>query len=287
MRHLSLPRRVKGAYRVGITYVVILTLTALILIALLYPEYFILKGVQEKNPYHACQQSVEAASFLRVGNTEFYPYLTCETQQYTVTKNDPDEAKKVVAEAMKNCFYQFGRGEKELFSGEGNFCFVCSIVDFEGEGKKIRSLPEFQKFLFENPTEKNSYAKYLYKANANKEKELLLKEGKYTASVPVKKTGVIFTSNRWRSKVNKELEEDLKIVGYGGGVVTIVAFAASLIGTPVAGVAVFTAAGLVAGAYAVENFADYGQLSTVIAREYSVEELDKLKCTQEVAQKPS
>lgn len=181
-------------------------ITLVVLGAMLYPEYNIFTHIAEKTPYNICRQSVEARAFplTRVKNIELMPYLKCETQQYVITEKNVEEARKTIADAMYNCYYQFARGEKDLFDGEGIFCFVCSTIDFE----KLKEIPALKKYLFEEYGDaKNTYAQYLYKyKNFAAIKKQIQTKPEYTAPIPAQKTGVLFVYRKFKTAKQVEIE---------------------------------------------------------------------------------
>lgn len=83
------------------------------------------------------------------------------------------QLKTSVADRMAECWYMFGKGEVDPFSKfSGNVhCVQCYDIIFsddekEGVQKDAPALYDFPKFLAENyANEKETYAKYLYKAN--------------------------------------------------------------------------------------------------------------------------
>jgi len=264
--------------------IAVLIITLVLLIALLYPQYNIFAKIGGKMPYEICRNSVETASLMRFKNIELSPFLKCETQQYTITKNNAEEAKKTIADAMYNCYYQFAQGEKQLFSDEGKFCFICSTIDYELGGTKITELPEFQKYLFENYADsKNTYAQYLYKDKSDQTKKDL--GTKYVTALLRQKLGVFFTYDRFRTSANKELTQYLNKIALAGSTTAFVSAYIPLVGTPLAVISLAGSGLALVGGYAVQMFGDYSQISTVQLIQYSPEEINKLGCTQKIPQK--
>lgn len=269
------------------TFVIIMILMLVLLAALLYPEYNLFTRIATKTPYDVCRQSVEQASFMRLGNIELSPFLKCQTEQITIKEKDEETAKKKIADALYNCYYQFGRGEKELFSGTGTFCFVCSTIDFEDEGKKIGSLPEFNKYLFENyANTKETYAHYLYKDETKKTMETLKQKGEYTKTRPVQKLSVLLSYDRRTTEELKEEVTDFALFG-GAGAIAGIGLAATGFGAPVVLGVYALSAGSLAGGFGAYQFGQFTNIATVALKPYSAEELNKLGCTQKIQQKPT
>lgn len=252
---------------ITIIFVIIMILTLVLLVALLYPQYNIFIKIGGKAPYDICRNSVDAAALMRFKNIELSPFLKCETQQYIITKNNVEEAKQTIADAMYNCYYQFAQGEKNLFSDEGRFCFVCSTIDFEEQGTKIKELPAFQKYLFENYADsKHTYAQYLYKDKAEQKKERMNKDGTYSKQLPTQKMAVVFTYDKFATDLSalflKELLLQLsqqQMIDWSGGLLE---------------------------EYPLEFTGDYTRIGTVMLLSgYNAEKIKKLACTQKIPQK--
>ena len=283
MRHLPLPKRITGD--ISLVFVIIMILTLVVLAAVIYPEYTLFTRIATKTPYDMCKQSVNQAALMRLGNIELSPFLKCQTEQITIKEKDEEAAKKKIADAMYNCYYQFGRGEKELFSGSGTFCFVCSTIDFEDAGKKITQLTEFNKYLFENyANTKETHAQYLYKDQTEKTRETLKKTGEYTKTRPVQKLGIIFTYDRG---LTSDTKWDILKGGAVGGAGAIIAIALAPISVPTILATAIVAGGAYAGGYGVYTLGEFTRLTGVTLKPYSADELNKLGCTQNIVQKPT
>lgn len=256
-------------------FVIVMILMLVIIAALLYPEYNLFTKISEKTPYDICRNSVEASALLRVRNIELAPYLKCQTQQHTITSNDAEAAKHTVADAMYNCYYQFARGEKNLFSDEGTFCFICSTIDFESKAKDLKELPAFTKYLFENYGDaKNSYAQYFYKSDFNKVKESVKASKLYLAPVKADKLGVLFVYRKFKSGREVAIEQGLYSIAQ-----TLWPSALPPVQMSALGIAGSTYLfGQTIGDYT------YGG-DVVLVNPYSAENLNALGCTAKISQK--
>ena len=259
---------------VTIILVIILILTLVLLVALLYPQYNIFIKIGGKAQYDICRNSVDAASLMRFKNIELSPFLKCETQQYTITKNNVDDAKQTIADAMYYCYYQFAQGEKNLFSDEGRFCFVCSTIDFEESGTKINELPAFQKYLFENYADsKHTYAQYLYKDNTEQIKKNMGES--YYAALPKQKMAALFVYNKFKSARLKEIEQQNLL------------FAQAILPLLPPPFNFLASSEITLGTiYGAKYFGEYGYGGKVeLINNYSQEAINKLECTQKIPQK--
>ncbi len=243
---------------ITMVFVVVMILTVLVLVVLLYPQYNILNWFSGKTPYNICRISVEDASLMRFRNIDFSSNLKCQTQEYTIDSKDVDTARRTVADAMYNCFYQFGQGKVELFTDEGLYCFICSTIDFEGKGAELKELPEFQKFLFENkPLDARvSYKHYLNPSGFKQEKIDLEKANLLSLPLPAQKMAVIFAYGK------EKIEEQDVFTDY------LLSFTGVL------------------GPVITKYLGDYKHSSQIsLAVPYSAEELKSKGCTTRIAQK--
>lgn len=81
----------------------------------------------------ACKSSVDSNSRLHFGAIEFPGHLNCPARSIEITRSltekQQEDAKKMIATEMYDCWYQYGEGRRNLFKGEGTFCSVCSFID--------------------------------------------------------------------------------------------------------------------------------------------------------------
>lgn len=251
---------------VPIILIAVLIITLVVLIALLYPEYNLFVKIGGKMPYEICRNSVETASFMRFKNIELAPFLKCETQQYTITKNDVEEAKRTIADAMYNCYYQFAQGEKQLFSDEGRFCFVCSTIDFEEKGSLIGQIPALKKYLFENyANSKDTYAQYLYKDKAEQKRKRMRNDKTYDLPMQAQKMAIIFSYDQFNLALLKPMLEGK---------------------TDVVFLDLLEAAKIPLQDTSIETLGDTMRVGFVyLLNPFSAEQLNTLGCTQKIPQK--
>ena len=83
-----------------------------------------------------CRFSVLEHSKLKYNGLDFSEEIVCPTEQITIKgdlrkKEAQESAKRKIADSMAKCWSQFGEGKLNLFQGEGIFCAVCSVIEFE------------------------------------------------------------------------------------------------------------------------------------------------------------
>jgi len=98
-----------------------------------------------------CKTSVDAHAALHVKGFDFSSAIECPTNNITIKgdlrKEEVQEiAKRTIANAMADCWEAFGEGRKNLFSGQGVFCNVCHIIDFEDS--KTLELNGFENYFY-------------------------------------------------------------------------------------------------------------------------------------------
>ncbi|MBU1199455.1 MAG: hypothetical protein KKF46_06475 [Nanoarchaeota archaeon] len=69
--------------------------------------------------------------------------IYCPTKYYTIPKSNEKESKRYIADSLKTCWGTWGRGQIQLFKGEGYFCHICSVIDFNQKNKQIEGLTEY------------------------------------------------------------------------------------------------------------------------------------------------
>lgn len=123
------------------------------------------EGQEKLLTKETCKRSVEtiSATKLRVKGFQLFDKfgspqtLNCATQYLTAGAG---QEKKVLANAMFDCWDEFGQGKKEIFdTAKGNYCVVCSRVEFTNKGE----VTEFTKYLIETkiPGTEKTYFNYL------------------------------------------------------------------------------------------------------------------------------
>jgi hypothetical protein len=129
-------------------------------------------GVQEG----VCAGQVRAAAKTQqVFGREYQVNVpACQTKYMTIKRDElpgndeqaREAVKKRLAEEMRKCWHQWGRGELDLFGSEGEYCSFCSDVSFDEKTKALFSrgyIEGFHKYLSETtaPGQDVTYSEYL------------------------------------------------------------------------------------------------------------------------------
>lgn len=89
--------------------------------------------------------------------------IKCPVQLKTINPSDDGRAKKQLADAMFDCFDQFGENKYDLFDTNrgttNHYCIVCSKITFTGPTKKIEGFPSYLSEEFA-PGKKITYFQY-------------------------------------------------------------------------------------------------------------------------------
>lgn len=94
----------------------------------------------------------------------------CETEFVTVKRDDlpnddtaaQERMKHLLAEEMRQCWNDWGKGELELFKEEGVYCHVCAKVHFDHAERQALPLRNFSGYLAEEKApEGDTYAQVL------------------------------------------------------------------------------------------------------------------------------
>ncbi|HLG24728.1 MAG TPA: hypothetical protein VI564_07410 [Candidatus Nanoarchaeia archaeon] len=106
-----------------------------------------------------CKASVETHAKLKLRYADFSSDVKCPTVKLKINDKNEEAAKKKIADLMRDCWDNFGRGKLELFTDDNVYCAVCYRVDF---GKDVK-INDFSKFLASksDSSKSVSYLKYL------------------------------------------------------------------------------------------------------------------------------
>ncbi len=135
-------------------------LLSLVAVAVIVFVLFVWKGkVLAQTPKDVCRQSVDIAALSNLRGLDLSADVNCQTQYEELKTKDKDIIKKKLANKMADCWWQFGEGQKELFSTPKTYCVVCSVTSFENKDQKIRG---FSKYLMDNnvPGKRIKYIDY-------------------------------------------------------------------------------------------------------------------------------
>lgn len=106
-----------------------------------------------------CKASVKTHSLLKIRYADFSGEIKCPTLKLEIKDKNEEIAKKKLADAMYDCWDQFGRGELELFSDDSVYCSICHRITL---GKDVK-INRFTEYLATNhaPGQKISYLQFL------------------------------------------------------------------------------------------------------------------------------
>lgn len=142
------------------------TMVLLVIALVLLVLYFsFVKGVANASgrsaDVTACRASVELNAKLHLGGIEFPGSLKCPARKLSITGTDNSKANQQLAEAMRDCWYQYGEGRLNIFSGEGTFCSVCNFAKIDTK-EPVTGLPDFLlRTPMPNDREGRTYYTYL------------------------------------------------------------------------------------------------------------------------------
>ena len=133
----------------------------LLLVAFLFLEYDVsLKEAYSKIFGKAtCEASVRAHAALKLGFADFSDEIKCPTIKLKIDDKNEEVVKKKIADAMVDCWDQYGQGKLDLFKDDNVYCAVCHRITFD----KDIQVKGFLRYLADkNPKQGSiSYIKYL------------------------------------------------------------------------------------------------------------------------------
>ena len=155
----------KGAALVSaLVWMISLVAFALVLFVFLGKAGKVHADVGNKSP---CKESVKQFSLFQIGGINFNTADTikCPVQLKTIDVSNADYAKKRVADAMFDCFDEFGAGELNLFdtrrASTDHYCVVCSKVTFTNtdKTKELKGLADYLTNTV-SPNSKDTYFEF-------------------------------------------------------------------------------------------------------------------------------
>jgi len=160
----------RGVIRNWLVMVIVLIISAAILI------FFVIKIMQSgMDKREVCRQSVvlRSKSILGLEPGRVLP-LNCQTIVYKVSTQDEEKIKKIMADALYDCWYMMGEGELD-FLGEhegGKLCVICGIVKFD-ERIRGKQITGFTNYLMNTkiPNKNITYIEYFIGDKKNIEME--------------------------------------------------------------------------------------------------------------------
>lgn len=201
-----------------------------------------------------CSASVRYAVGLSQASLgAFDSAITCPTKQFSpITDTKSDAVNFQIAQQMKTCWDDWGNGNLKLFSLDGIYCHVCSVITFEASRGDIEDLPNYLAITAVPGTSK-SYAEYFLDVSTEHAADIAPKIGHVTFSAMPRNQpyAVLFVYARGHDTLI-ELSKKLPALGIGttgvvgGGIIlakaavlgsaTIAGGTAAIIGVGVVGV---------------------------------------------------
>lgn len=96
-----------------------------------------------------CKRSVQQYAQLKFPGIDLAStgMIKCPVTKQVIDASNEEAAKRQIANAMYNCFDQFGAGKLELFDtrrgSTDSYCVVCSKVSFTDKSRKLSGLAEY------------------------------------------------------------------------------------------------------------------------------------------------
>ncbi|MFC1723431.1 hypothetical protein ACFL0V_04800 [Nanoarchaeota archaeon] len=91
--------------------------------------------------------------------------IDCPPRFITLPKNlKPNDQRKTIAEAMAQCWSNYGAGKLKLFGQGKTFCAVCSIIQFEDKSSGLAGMPYYlmtQKVRFKRENRYPTYWEFI------------------------------------------------------------------------------------------------------------------------------
>ncbi|MBI2647072.1 hypothetical protein HYW99_01225 [Candidatus Woesearchaeota archaeon] len=106
-----------------------------------------------------CKTNVYAHALSKFRYADFSGEINCPTVELKIDDKNEEKSKKILADAMFDCWDQFGKGELDLFSDDSIYCTICHRITFDTNIK----INGFMEYLANEkpPRQKMSYLQFL------------------------------------------------------------------------------------------------------------------------------
>lgn len=107
-------------------------------------------NAEEQATSARCRASVMAYSRLasapqipfQEGATTKETDIDCPVEYITIPDTNENDQRRMIADAMYRCWYNYGEGNIKLFSAnDQKFCAICSLIQFEDKEDSLDGLP--------------------------------------------------------------------------------------------------------------------------------------------------
>ncbi|MBI2143638.1 hypothetical protein HYU17_00610 [Candidatus Woesearchaeota archaeon] len=121
-----------------------------VVVAMILLSFKFMGGVAEASESSAdataCKGSVQRNANLHIRGFEFPAAIECPAQDIKITKTSTpsaqEKAKRRIANAMYDCWNNFGEGKLNLFIDEATYCTVCAFIDIRA-GEPVAGLSQY------------------------------------------------------------------------------------------------------------------------------------------------
>jgi len=277
---------------------ILLAMVTLILFSLfLYNKY---ADTRDMLAVQNCRNSIAAHSVVAKGTfSQIFTDVKCPTRDITLGKSQLKDSKRIIAEDMHRCWYEWGQGKEQLFQGDGMFCHICATYSFDEKGQKIdgfiqylASTSMYVKYPGDTPGIK--YLDYMNPYHTENAEQMVQKSNQVITPYDYINTSAQYTTiivyASGKEQIQKFLEGGTRVtVGTIGGLALIAGSAGSayivgsllLLSNPGGWVVLGTVALLTIGYEAVglaTNVKNPEWVSFMVFRPYNVDELSNLGC---------
>jgi hypothetical protein len=196
--------------------------------------------------------------------------LKCKTEDIAISETDKNRIENQIANAMYDCWWMLGEGEKNFIeqkAGTENNCVICSMIKFSDDSKKLENINNFNQYLIVNtiPGKNITYAEFLYGKAALPAMNLDLNQD-YAITFHLSKVG--FWKDKW---ANVAIAAGV----VGAGIYTIATLGTGLI--VVVPISVFITGGLAREGYVMARTTSIGDVGLSLMP--SAETIRNLGCT--------
>lgn len=126
--------------------------------------------------------------------------IVCPTRIVSLNTQDEDKVKETLAKEMKYCWAEWGQGKNKLFTQDGVYCHICTIVRIDG----VNNVTGFTEYLDTHKAGKDqSYTDYLSGAKTGSYFNETDFPGIGTSTMAVNQTAIIFYHANGKKAIDK------------------------------------------------------------------------------------
>ena len=135
---------IKNKRGISETVVLYMILTALTIVVIAIAVDHFYTELKDKLEVQDCRNSIIAHSTIAsITKRDLFSDVKCPTRNIKIDLKAKEDPKRVIAEDMRRCYYEWLKGDGQFFKGDGIICHVCSVYEFKQKNEHMQGLLGF------------------------------------------------------------------------------------------------------------------------------------------------